>query len=79
MKRRTARRQRTVLACLRENRLRRLQPAPQEGRAHGIANYTDLKGGVARWRTCTDIDTQIPTFITLAESRIALTVAPGRC
>lgn len=39
-----------------------------------IANYTDLKAAVARWMNRTDLDTQIPDFITIAESRIALTV-----
>lgn len=39
-----------------------------------IANYSDLKAAVARWMNRTDLDTQVPDFITIAESRIALTV-----
>jgi len=39
-----------------------------------IATYSDLKAAVARWMNRTDLDAQIPDFITVAESRIALTV-----
>ena len=39
-----------------------------------ISTYTELKSAVARWMNRTDLDTQIPDFITIAESRIALSV-----
>jgi hypothetical protein len=39
-----------------------------------IANYAELQASVATWLNRTDLTAQIPDFITIAESRIALTL-----